>query len=681
MIEMKINDNILNRGIQQPPPRAQEVYPMPYIPITNPYLHPNFTVPAVLNPINMPLIKKYNINISNVNGDITKIGQIYEDILPASSITKNRYTSLSERMIIHDYFRSVMIRETDGEEIFFDDSIQHERFEINKLLSHLKVMDINPYHFSRLTNNQYRTLPDNMVMFKSCYPIRHDPMRNAVSCARDSVGSHIRIYALNIYDMLCCCLPNLSKVYSDIWREIFYYEQIREDIIRKRQSPNFINMYAYYVTRHSAINFKKLKDLKNRLINKNVLNVMNSNLLKEELFKKEILGIELSNIDHYNIGSIKLSTDSLKKIKTELDTQTDSYYIPIKSIVNKILNSDVSELSSDSDKCIVAVTEAPTENIIDWCTKTYEYPNNPVVRQIMTGYHNIKTWKSIIFQLLAAMYTLDYNKIAINEFSLESNVFIKDLQESSPSTMYWCYKIKGVDYYVPNCGYLLMIDTSFKDLENGKSQNFSNIIDYDDKKIKNTDNINYKIYSDKFSEYTYDNVSDKWKRIAKDNFNRIFNISNFGTDFTKRGGIKPPEEILDIFNKILVYKSKYDNGEIELSDILSEVFIEYMHNKIGEPLNNIEILQIISYDKNFKPGEIVAIKKNDNYYIYGVYIKEIDGYTYRVASIDREKSDETYFMGEFGRNTIYKLHTQPTQTYIPDKKLSNQELIEKYIID
>ena len=171
LVELRVNDRIPEK---KPPP---ELYPLPFVPIQNP-LYPN----AMMAPINMPLVKKYNITLSNLNGNLTNIGEIYEDILPKAAISQNRYTTLSERLVIANYFRSILIKRGDGEEVKIDgqkaNEYTRERFEIHNLLSHINVMDINPYHKNSLTNNPYRTLPDNMVMFRSCYPIKYNTDNN-----------------------------------------------------------------------------------------------------------------------------------------------------------------------------------------------------------------------------------------------------------------------------------------------------------------------------------------------------------------------------------------------------------------------------------------------------------------------------------------------------------------------
>jgi hypothetical protein len=82
------------------------------------------------------------------------------------------FNTLKERMIIHHYIRSIFIKTGDGEELLINGGPNNTRSELVNLLSHVKLLEINPYHFNRLTDNPYKTLPANFVMYRSCYPIK-----------------------------------------------------------------------------------------------------------------------------------------------------------------------------------------------------------------------------------------------------------------------------------------------------------------------------------------------------------------------------------------------------------------------------------------------------------------------------------------------------------------------------
>ena len=92
--------------------------------------------------------------------------------------------------------RSIFIRHSDGEDITFNQSQNMNTYkpELISLLSHMKIMEFNPYHFSRITNNPYSTIPDNFVMFRSCYPIRLG-QNGSVQCAMDNITINIIKFA------------------------------------------------------------------------------------------------------------------------------------------------------------------------------------------------------------------------------------------------------------------------------------------------------------------------------------------------------------------------------------------------------------------------------------------------------------------------------------------------------
>ena len=88
---------------------------------------------------------------------------------------------------------------------------------LKNLLSHVKLLDINPYHFNRLTDNPYKTMPYNFCMYRSCYPIKMSEY-NYVNCAKSNIGMNVRIYGITNQDELNN--RNNNKFNSDIWREL-----------------------------------------------------------------------------------------------------------------------------------------------------------------------------------------------------------------------------------------------------------------------------------------------------------------------------------------------------------------------------------------------------------------------------------------------------------------------------
>merc|ERR1719284_1816906 len=121
---------------------------------------------------------------------------------------------------------------------------------------------------------------------------------------------------------------------------------------------------------------------------------------------------------------------------------------------------------------------------------------------------------------------MQINNIYIDNFSLEKNVFIKDLSLRGQATDYWKYRIDGVDYYIPNLGYLVMIDSNFRDVE----------IMEQDMPLEKAYKLNGEIFDGDMIKNTRDiNIFEMFKRS--------FNNNNFGNEFKRYGCVSPPSEI------------------------------------------------------------------------------------------------------------------------------------------
>ena len=251
LIDLKINQPLQ----QQMPPQMPQIYPSPYVPIPNPY-YPyagNGMYPWQYTPNNVPIIKKYNISLGNANGDVTRIANLFEDILPSvNGVILNTFNTLNERLILHNYIRSIFIKTGDGERLLINGGPNNSNSEVINLLGHVKLLDRNPYHYSYTIANPMKSMQvKNFVMFRSCYPIKMGKYHN-IDCATSSIGMNIRMYLLTAFDVSIN-----YKDKSDIYRELWYYEYIKKEIIKKKISPNFITLHSYYLTENSGIDFIK----------------------------------------------------------------------------------------------------------------------------------------------------------------------------------------------------------------------------------------------------------------------------------------------------------------------------------------------------------------------------------------------------------------------------------------
>merc|ERR1711991_182385 len=123
--------------------------------------------PWLYTPNNVPIIKNYNVSLSNPAGDHIQISDLYEDMLPGDKY-KNTSTTLGERLIMTNFVRSVLIRTGDGEDIDINGSKIKNRANKRNLFSYLKLLELNPYHDDQLSGSPYASLPDKMILYRSC---------------------------------------------------------------------------------------------------------------------------------------------------------------------------------------------------------------------------------------------------------------------------------------------------------------------------------------------------------------------------------------------------------------------------------------------------------------------------------------------------------------------------------
>ncbi|RYX83615.1 hypothetical protein EON73_03770, partial [bacterium] len=109
--------------------------------------------------LQMPMGQKtININLPGPTGNHLEMKNIYEHVLPGKN---NKFTSttIGERVKLFDYTRGILVKQQDGEEISLN-SDSHR-----SLLSYLKIMEINPNHYSPLSNNPYTGLPFGLLVY------------------------------------------------------------------------------------------------------------------------------------------------------------------------------------------------------------------------------------------------------------------------------------------------------------------------------------------------------------------------------------------------------------------------------------------------------------------------------------------------------------------------------------
>jgi hypothetical protein len=113
-------------------------------------------------------------------------------------------------------------------------------------------------------------------------------------------------------------------------------------------------------------------------------------------------------------------------------------------------------LSRDSGVSLMILTESPTYNIMQWCSRKYDVVSGSIMKMERLGIYPDDIWYSVFFQILQGSYTMLEKNLFIRDLELAKSVFIKDLPVLS--NQFWIYTIDGFDFYVPNKGYLVQFD-------------------------------------------------------------------------------------------------------------------------------------------------------------------------------------------------------------------------------
>jgi hypothetical protein len=255
--------------------------------LSSPFIPPQFQsyLNNFMKSFYTPFIyKDYHINLGGPNGDHIQASLIYEDALPPPEIYSS-YKTIRERNSLCEYVRGTFITSDEGEYVDFDGGP-------NSLNSRLKLIQLNPYNTNLFSSNPYKNLPKGLLIYKSCYPIVYDKSSSLVQCNKTAVGLNIRVYKLTIKEFIVKYFNSQTKMENlkihsnlkiiidkikkeigggelsdldselkpmnfDVWREITYYEFIRNKINYQNICPNFVKSYCYFINKNANLSFSK----------------------------------------------------------------------------------------------------------------------------------------------------------------------------------------------------------------------------------------------------------------------------------------------------------------------------------------------------------------------------------------------------------------------------------------
>lgn len=565
--------------------------------------------------VKMPVQQVYNINLPGPTGRHVEMNKIYEDILPGKD-TKLYFYTLGERLQIHDYLRQILIKISDGEEIGIDNT------HSNSLLSYIKLMDLNPNYYSPLFNNPYAGLPYGLLIYRSCYPIRFQSYGKTIGCAKDTISLTLRLYSLSV--AAYCSYQFKQPIYKkyDVWRELIYYQYVKEHILKRRQSPHFVLLYAYFISPNNQIDYFSLK--------------------RKSLTSSQLLSQEYQNFQKIFNGTYSLTVPLTIKVKSRLPDEIDT------------------RLTSYSGNTLILVTECPTQNIYQWASRIYE--NEGLIhRMISDGTHDEFIWYGILFQIVSALYVMQINCIYINEMTLADNVYIKDLPNVNQSRGHWKYVIDNIEYYLPNNGYVVLIDSNYKEIAVNK------IITDECKR-------DYKIYINYL--YNKTDSATKIKNNVFQNYRRLINSNAFTKEHTTNNVMKPPPSIMKLLDAMTM------DNETDLAVIITKYFRSLMNNRIGTYLRkDTEVPHIRQTIELPLRGKLAIEVIEDQLYRWCLVLNVQSGGMVEILTKDHPK--DSLFVTKTVRPETLKTYSSVEtidQDYHGKINLSNDELLETYVI-
>lgn len=577
------------------------------------YPHPSVFQPVVMpNPIGMnpleyahylqnnaysmghtvnPVYNEYTINIGGVSGSHMKANMIYEDAMPVKNVAST-FCTLGERMVMYDYIRSAMFSLGDGDDV----PIENDK---NNLLSHLKFMDLNPYNAARYTNNPYKGLPFGFLLYRSCYPIRHDSRNSTAICAKNSTGINVRLYRMVEGSYAVNKHAQVQINDYDEWRDIAFYNYVKEHILKAKVCPNFVTMYGYNISLNSNINYDELLRLQEAAA-KNKIDRTANRIVGKKPVRNTISFVKIPGT--HKALPVAVPAKGKGDVKEQLvihdrNIRTGNETVTLMKGLDNIHGmketgtGSIIDLRKYKGKSLVCLTDAANYNLLGWAKKEYRTDGN-VKRMVNTGHHDTSAWYSVLFQLMCAMYIMQRHGIVINDFKLDRNVFIRDISINGKVTNHWKYQVQGIDYYIPNHGFLVMIDSNFRDFDVsclGK--------EIDSKRTRKLDG---KILG---SACKLSDAEIKEKTFKM--FSRAFDPNIFDNSFINDNGIPPPEDVRRLINNI---SNEIKAGLTQdIGHYIRKFMTMFLNNRVGSLLNEQEVLNVKEGGiKEFRKGQIVV---------------------------------------------------------------------------
>lgn len=616
--------------------KQQAMLPLQPFALSSPFMPPQFQsyFNNFMKNFYTPFIyKDYHINLGGPNGDHSNATMIFEDVLPPADVYSS-YKTLKERNSLCKYVRGTFIKSDEGELVDFKGGQ-------SSLNSRLKLIQLNQYNTNIYSSNPYKGLPNDQsfLIYKSCYPIVYDKDTYSAQCNKNSTGINVRAYKLTIKEFVVKYFDSITKM-SGL--------KLNKDI------EYIINCMKTEVGDKSG-----LKDISPELVP-----------YKFDVWRDEIYYTWIRNKINYQ----NICPNFVSSYCYFINKEANISFIKNGMLLNELKDKSKSELlSNEFTNCIMLLlTESPNQNIYQWASNAY-VKDRGIHKMIHSGFKPDSYWKSVIAQILIIFYTMDKYNFTIREMNIQSNFYIKDINIYGDTKQFWQYTISNIDYYIPNFGHLVMFDHNYKELVKPENKNKQRII---------------------MHEEFHDDIDDIKSTIIS-NAIECLDSNNFGALFTVDGGVELSDTIGELLNMIKKELSdrneKVSLGEIKKSEFWNYIIckfmvkFEYIHNRVGTPIRDIEYNYIIKNDtrpRPFKIGELVIFEeKFETYKIY-LFIKNIDNSTCDCVR-KKPETQEYEIIQNVPKDLLY--HYSELDIIKQDGKLGEpiigyEHILERYIL-
>jgi hypothetical protein len=248
--------------------------------------------------------------------------------------------------------------------------------------------------------------------------------------------------------------------------------------------------------------------------------------------------------------------------------------------------------------------------------------------------------------------------------TMEDSFCIKDVNIYNQTNKFWVYTVNNINYYVPNAGYLFMIDHNYRD--NTKAS---------ERKI-----LSEQLFGDK--------EKDIYEKIYE-NLEKCINVSNFINDMVI------PDKSKSIIDKIhndignSTFKTAFTTAsttsgnalKIYEETIIHKYLGKFMNNRISKPLRDLEKIYINKDDISpFRPGELVIYEESYDKYVIMLYLEIVTTNFYKCIT---KKGDDVEIRNDIDKTRLYHYSNSEEikqDIVIGDSGFTIDNLIETYII-